>query len=227
MEPNRLTAVESNSSDFLSWMDTIAILMKAVWGDEAPLFTMIKPDGTDSRNVEFPQIVYSLTSLQPGVVGNNQTREIKPRHRERKEEFSLLTGKPVVADYYGQVVDATIVFTIYANNNDEAYYWTQKLKHFLVEYKGYFLQEGVKNYWWKSERERNTEEGGKAYFSSRELHYHTQFEELTRVEQAMLENIELHVYVETRRSFLENNNMLPSQRVAHYKIKKNPSKQSD
>lgn len=225
MEPDRLTA--DKSSDFLSWMDTIAVLMKAVWGDEAPLFTMIKPDGTDSRNVKFPQIVYSLTSLQPGVVGNNQMREIKPRHRERKEEVSLLTGKPVWADYYGQVVDATIVFTIYANNNDEVYYWTQKLKHFLVEYKGYFLREGVKNYWWKSERERNTEESGKAYFSSRELHYHTQFEELTRVEQATLESIDLYVYAETRRSFLEDNNTLPSQRVMRYKIKENPSKQSD
>lgn len=215
MEPNRLTA--EKSSDFLCWMDTIAVLMKSVWGDDAPVFTMIKPDGTDSRNVKLPQIVYSLTNLQPGVVGNNQTREIKPRFRERKEEMSPLTGKTVTVDYFGQILDASVVFTIYASNNDEVYYWTQKFKAFLTEYKGYFLKEGVKNYWWKSERERNTEESGKAYFSSRELHYHTQLEELTRMEQTTLENIDL--YMKTR-SALEEEGGLPSQKVLHYKIKK-------
>ena len=219
---SRLTSEKTIT--FPELIDTIYLLMKAVWGDDSPVFTMIKPDATNSKNVPMPQIVYSLVKRQPGIVGNRQTREIKPRVREQKTEISPLTNKEVQVSYLSQMQDCNLDFIIYASSNDEAFHWTEKLRFFIDEYKGYLMGQGVSEFIWLEESERNTRESSKEAFSSRGISYLVRIEEIKRIEQPTLE--EINLYISTSRSELESMGELPSQYI-HYRLNKNKSEEQE
>lgn len=204
-----------NRLDFLGLMDEVFLLMKGAWGQDAPVFTMLKPDGTDSRNVRMPQIVYTLEDAKPGLVGNDSTREIRRRHRGTVLEESI-TGEKVSVSYYGQIQDCTVSFTIYATSNEEAFYWTEKLRTLLLENKQYLLQKGVANIWWMQEREHSTRESGKAYTASRQLRYLVRLDDVQRVEHVSLEQVNLTI--QTTRQALQKEGVLPSQQVRDFRV---------
>lgn len=206
------------SVDFLGFMDIIYSTMVAHWGEEdTPVFTMTMPNPTDSENIPMPQILYALTDLQPGIVGNKQTREIKPRVREQRQEYSEAHQKNVQARYNGQMMDAMVTFTVYATSNEEVYAWTNMFRHFMRQYQGYFLSKGVGNVFWLKENPSDHDLRSSGYYVGRELHYLVRLEEIVRTEHSLIEEIDLAVSVAKNKLELERG--LPSQEVLHYSIK--------
>ena len=209
------------STDFLGFMDIIYSTMVAHWGEEdTPVFTMTMPNPTDSENVPMPQILYALTDLQPGIVGNNQTREIKPRVRERQQEISHRPEahqKKVEARYTGQMMDAMVTFTVYATSNEEVYAWTNMFRHFMQQYKGYFLSQGIRDVYWLKESPSDHDMKSSGYYVGRQLHYLVRFEEIVRTEYGPIEKINLAI--SAAKNKLELDWGLPSQEVLRYTIK--------
>lgn len=230
MELNRPVEWKWESIDFLGFMDIIYSTMVAHWGEEdTPVFTMTMPNPTDSENIPMPQILYALADLQPGIVGNNQTREIKPRVREQRQEKSEKDiEKNVEARYTGQMMDAMVTFTVYATSNEEVYAWTNMFRHFMQQYKGYFLSKGIRDVYWLKENPSDHDLRSSGYYVGRELHYLVRFEEIVRTEHDNLVSVSvdetniiniINLAVSVAKNKLELESGLPSQEVLHYTIK--------
>ena len=226
MEPN--SPIIWESIDFLGFMDIIYSTMVAHWGEEdTPVFTMTMPNPTDSENIPMPQILYSLTDLQPGIVGNKQTREIKPRVRERQQEYSHkpeASQKKIEARYTGQMMDAMMTFTVYATSNEEVYAWTNMFRHFMQQYKGYFLSQGIRDVYWLKESPSDHDLNSSDYYVGRQLHYLVRFEEIVRTEYGPIEKINLAI--SAAKNKLELDWGLPSQEVLRYTIKEAKPKET-
>lgn len=219
------SSVGRESIDFLGFMDIIYSTMVAHWGEEdTPVFTMTMPNPTDSENIPMPQILYALTDLQPGIVGNNQTREIKPRVREQRKEYSKAHQEKVEARYTGQMMDAMVTFTVYATSNEEVYAWTNMFRHFMQQYKGYFLSKGIRDVYWLKEDPSGHDLKSGDYYVGRQLHYLVRLEEIVRTEHSLIEEIDLAVCVAKKK--LKFKRCLPSQEVLHYSIKGAESKET-
>lgn len=206
MESQRLKP--RGSMDFDKFIDTVYALLETVWGKEWGKFSIIKPTISDSRDVPMPQIVYSLKDFQPGLVGENR-REISPRQREVRKEISQLTGEETTVQIMGQVVDCTIEFFVYADNNREALQLAKSLRVVLDKYKGILMGEGMQNMWFQKDYERNTQENADDKLSSRGLVYLVRLEELFRTELDEIQ--EIQIQMSAAMNDLELNGELPSQ----------------
>lgn len=220
MESRRLTSEES--TDFIGFMDLIKTLMEAMWEDEAPVFTMSRPHPTNSNNVSMPQIIYSPTKRQPATVGNSNTREIKPRLREQRVEYSSVYEKDVPVWYTGQLIEVETTFTIYASSNDQVFFWTDMFKNFIQEYKGYFLNKGVQAIWWQEDLETEHGLGVGEHYVARDIKYLIRLEELQRTEHPPIETIDL--VVSAAKNKLELNGELPSSEFGRFKVTKKAQK---
>lgn len=190
MEPKRLKA--KKSMDFDQFICNVDVLLETVWGKEWGTFSIIKPTTSDSRNVPMPQVVYSLKDAQPGLVGNN-TREVSPRQREVYKGPSQVTGKETMVRIMGRVMDCTVEFFVYADNNREAIELTRRLRQVLEQYKGLLMENGMQNMWFQKEYQRNTEENADEALASRGLIYLVRLEELFRTEEEEWNSIKVRV----------------------------------
>ena len=215
MESSRLRAEQG--IDFLGFVDILYVLIVNSWGEDAPVFTMTRPDATDGTNIQMPQIVYDLKKIEPGEVGNG-TKELKPRIREQTKEKSTLSGETIPVQYRAQTLDAAVNFVVYAQSNDEMFYWTTKLRYLIAEYEHYFLQKGVQKMFWLSEESHTGDGGSKDYYVGRELTYLIRFEEQTRKEIDTIKSID--GLVDAATSSERWNGKLPSQEVYRFSINK-------
>lgn len=206
MEPDRLKA--KKSMDFEQFIDNVYALLETVWGKNWGMFTINKPTISDSRNIPMPHIVYSLKEAQPGLVGK-ETREIAPRQREVYKETSQLTGEETTVQVMGRVMDCTVEFFVYSDNNREAMLLTKSLREVLEKYKGVLMGNGMQNMWLKKDYERNMEESAQDKLASRGLTYLVRLEELFRNEQDEISEIQIRMKVAMNQMELANE--LPSQ----------------
>ena len=206
MEPNRLKF--EKSMDFDQFIDTVYALLETVWGKNWGTFTITKPTTSNSKDVNMPQIVYSLNDIKPGLVGPDR-REIKPRRREVLTELSALTGEQIQVEIKGLVLDFEVEFFIYADNNREVIQLTRSFRKVLETYKGLLMGNGMRNMWFQKEYQRNTEENAQDKLASRGLIYNVQLEELFRIEHGQIE--EITILMQLAMNEMELNGDLPSQ----------------
>lgn len=215
MESRRLKS--DYNVDFIGFMDLIKSALVNEWGSDAPIFTMRRPKATDSKTVEFPQIIYSLDSLEPALIGNKSTREIKPRVREQTKEVTA-DGTPMHVIYYGQTLEATVSFTIYGQSNEEVMMLTYLFRELMRNYTGLYQKYGILDCIWVKD---SIDEAGipqDDYYVGRVLSYHVRMEEVTKRNISELNHLEIAVSIVHDKLALEGN--LPSQEVLRYKIKK-------
>lgn len=187
MEYSSLDKMEFKITDYLDFIEILQYIFRQDPRNEGIRFTMSRPKGTDSKDVQMPSIVYSLVNKQPGLVGDG-VREIKPRFRQSAYEASNYTDDFVHVQYRNQLIDAEIDFTIYASNNEDVYRWTSQLRKFIQEQMGIFQQMGISRLIWLSE-EDNSERIDKDYYISRKLTYLFSYEEITRIEPTTLHKV--------------------------------------
>ena len=187
MEYSSLDKMEFKITDYLDFIEILQYIFRQDPRNEGIRFTMSRPKGTDSKDVQMPSIVYSLVNKQPGLVGDG-VREIKPRFRQSAYEASNYTNDSVHVQYRNQLIDAEIDFTIYASNNEDVYRWTSQLRKFIQEQMGIFQQMGISRLIWLSE-EDNSERIDKDYYISRKLTYLFSYEEITRIEPTTLHKL--------------------------------------
>lgn len=188
MEYSSLDKMEFKITDYLDFIEILQYIFRQDPRNEGIRFTMSRPKGTDSKDVQMPSIVYSLVNKQPGLVGDG-VREIKPRFRQSAYEASNYTDDFVHVQYRNQLIDAEIDFTIYASNNEDVYRWTSQLRKFIQEQMGIFQQMGISRLIWLSE-EDNSERIDKDYYISRKLTYLFSYEEITRIEPTTLQKVD-------------------------------------
>lgn len=191
--------------DFEDFTDYIYSLLQASWGEDWGVFTIEHPTNTDSTNKQFPQIVYELTSAEPGMYGKNQ--ELKPRIRENIIEIDETTHEKSSYSIYAQTIDMEITFYIYADNNKRASIITRKFKEFLYESTGFLKKKGLVQIFFKSESyasDRSNET-----YAVRKLVYFIRSEETYRIDDVILQEVGIQADAIYNEALA--NNSLPSQ----------------
>ena len=178
--------------DYTNFINILEIILYENFGSQSPCFTMAYPRNTDSSNSKMPIIVHQLTSMQPGVIGNNETREIKPRHRETIKEKSIYSKNCIDVQYRAQYIDAYIDFTIYETSNRRLLEWADRFRKLIQENLGTFIGKGVVKLVWLSEEDVSGNLKS-AYYVQRKISYLLRFEEQTRYELIDLNQINVRL----------------------------------
>lgn len=143
MDVNTKRLQSNGSMDYEQMIKTIKYLLDAAWGSNWGTFTSDGPNVTDARNVEYPIIVYSMTSLEPGLISAD-TREIKPRLRQSVFNDKTNGNMPPITNVYGQVFDAEIVFEIWEETNAKVDKLTKEFRQTINAFTGYLKEKGLK-----------------------------------------------------------------------------------
>lgn len=135
MEAQRLTAKKAMTFD--AFTTHLFFLTKNAWGEDWGVFTELAPTSTDAKEAKFPQIVYHLKEMRPGLVGK-ETREIKPRFRETKQ----VDGQQVIVR--SQIMDCVVGFYIYGTSNADTEKIAMNFMDLLATFKPYLMENGLK-----------------------------------------------------------------------------------
>lgn len=193
--------------DFLEFADLIYVLLKAAWGEDWGIFSMESPKTLEPKNVTFPAITFQLIEQKPGIVGNNDVRERKPRIRGEYRETNRATGTTRLVNEYGQRFDADIQFSVFAETNLEAIRKSEEFMDFIFKYKGILQKHGIQNIWFQSESEDDDNPRDSVYV--RRINYRVVFEKIYPT--IMDEQGEISIEVETKLKDLREKEKLPSQ----------------
>lgn len=180
----RLKATRSMDFDYLT--DCIYVLLKASWGNDWGVFTMEKPTATNSKDIDFPQIVYELNYLEIAGHGQSNAREVKPRYRETlyiDEE----NGEKSSVQVFGQVFEGQVIFYVYTDNNKNGNIYARKFRTFINESMGYLQSKGLIHMSFLSEK--YILESSNENYSVRELRYYIRLEELSEVREDVLKSV--------------------------------------
>lgn len=206
MVPERQRA--EGNLDFDGFIDVVYSLLNAVLGEGWGVFTQKKPTFTeDERNIDMPQILYSLERIRPGQVGKGIV-ERTPRHRETRPYVDE-DGNRSLIETRGRIIDCSVSFIIYATSNREANNLTNRLRNILDVYKGVLLEKGIQNIWFEEENQRSDRENLKDPVASRELKYLVRLEELTHINVSEIKSVSVQVNIMKEKLGMEGK--LPSQ----------------
>lgn len=172
----------------------VLYLLESAWGQNWGTFTEESPQLSDSNNITFPRVVYSIEEASPAVVGKDGTREIRPRIREI-QEVELNGQGPSSVYVYGQRMDYYVSFTVYAENNRQLDIMTERFMELMMTYSGFICKQGLHHFFF--DRMKRKTEGEKDHVVSRTLYYRVGFERITvnpteqirRIETQVLENL--------------------------------------
>lgn len=205
----RLTSEKSMTFD--DFTDYLFVLTQTAWGKDWGTFTSTKPTITESKDVTFPQIVYSLEEMIPGVIGQTGTREIKPRIREIKDPEE---GTEDFIRIKAQRFDCIVAFYLYGKTNPEVDELTDSFMSLMTTYTGYLMENGAGQIIFQKRENRNAKENIKDVIASRGLIYYV------RLEKQDIEYVsaikEISVKADMMYSNLEKSKLLPSQRKLQY-----------
>jgi len=128
--------------DFEGLTDLLKRLIDTAWGDWGT-FCEAFPNGREPDNVQMPVITYLLDRMEPGIIGNKGTREIKSRYRYSYTK-EVHGNEPQHVDVKGRVLDCTVAFEIWEENNAKATALATKFMDFMDMYTGFIKEQGVK-----------------------------------------------------------------------------------
>lgn len=188
--------MESHKLEGMNYTNFINILEKIIYenfGSQSPCFTMAYPRNTDSSNSKMPIIVHQLRSMEPGIIGNKQTHEIKPRYRGGIiKEKSIYSEDSIDVQYKAQFIDAYIDFTIYETSNKRLLEWSDRFRKLIQENLGIFIGKGVDKLIWLSEEDVSGNLKS-TYYVQRKISYLLRFQEITRYELVDLKQIDVRL----------------------------------
>lgn len=188
MEPSDRLKSETKM-DYRKFIDILYCLLNLIWGEDWGQMVMKRPNFTeDVKNAEMPIITYVLKEARPGEVGQRGTIERKPRLREKFEVMDENNQRSFIS-IEGQIIDAEIEFVIYGESNNEAMELSEAFREVMNKYKGYFMEHGLQNIWFKREYERSSNEQRKDDMATRGIEYQLRFEELTEINDTEMKQI--------------------------------------
>lgn len=176
------------SANYEDFTDIVMYLLNAAWGKDWGTFCEAFPNGTDPTSVQFPVITYLLKEMRPGVVGNGQTREIKPRLRGTFIEDKG-DDTPKATEVYGRMLDCDFLFEVWEENNAKATVLAQRFLSFMDMYTGYIKSQGVKEVIFQTLNTDMETGGWKDNIVGRKLQYYVRFEHLNEVPSDVLEKV--------------------------------------
>lgn len=162
-------------------------LLESAWGPEWGTFTEADPQLSDGKDVSFPRIIYSVKEARPGIVGNGNTREIRPRVRQ-VEEVEVNGQNPKLMMIYGQRFDYVIEFTVWAENNRQLDIVTEQFKELMMTYGGFITKQGLTHLVF--DKMEGSSETLKDKAVSRSLFYRVGFEHISLRPTDAIERIE-------------------------------------
>lgn len=176
------------SCNFDEFTTIIMHLLNSAWGTKWGTFCEAFPNGTDPTKVSLPVITYTLRDMQPGVIGKDGTREIKARHRATFTTEQNDQG-PRVTEVRGRVLDCTVIFEVWEENNAKATKLATKFMNFMDMYTGFIKQQGVKELIFQK-LDNNTEAGQwKDDVVCRKFQYLVRLEHLIEIPSDVIEKV--------------------------------------
>lgn len=193
--------------DYTGLGDLIYTLLQTVWGKGWGKFIMINPKTLDPKNVDFPVITFDMIEQSPGVVGQNNVRERKPRRRDTIKDFDDNIGEEITVQIDGQVIDAKIQFCVFAETNLEAIELSEGFMSVLHQYKGLLQKHGLRNIWFN--KEEYDDGRPQDSINVRKITYDVTFEKLYRIVEGEIK--EINIETEVLMKELRKEGKLPSQ----------------
>lgn len=177
-----------NSCNFDQFTDIVLRLLNAAWGEKWGTFCEAFPNGREPNNVKLPAITYTLKQMQPGIIGKQGTREIKPRHRGTFRQDVNGVG-PRVVEVFGRVFDCEVIFEVWEENNTKATNLATKFMDFMDMYTGYIKSQGVKEIIFQNYS--NDMESGqwRDNIVCRSLKYYVRLEHLSEMPSDVIEKV--------------------------------------
>lgn len=209
--PKKVSNTFEGNLNFLELTDLIYVLLETVWGEDWGIFTMESPKTIDPKNITFPTITFQLKEQKPGIVGNNELRELKPRLRGEYKQTNNVTKEVRIITEYAQRVDADIQFSIFGETNLEAIRLSESFMNFIYQYTGILQKEGIQNIWFQSEEADDDSPRDSVYV--RRINYRVTFEKVYPVVKDKIEDVK--VKAELIMKELKKDEKLPSQEEKH------------
>ncbi|MDK2600710.1 hypothetical protein QO179_24760 [Bacillus stercoris] len=186
MENPRLQA--HRSCNFDEFTDIIFHLLNAAWGEEWGTFCEAFPNGREPDNIKMPIITYMLDEMVPGRIGNNNTREIKPRPREVYVKEPGAVG-PRAVIMSGRIFDCKVSFDIWEENNSKATELATRFMEFIDMYTGYIKSQGVKEIVFNRYSNNTSSSLGRDNVVCRKVEYDLRLEHLTETPSDVIEKV--------------------------------------
>lgn len=197
----RLRAERGANFDDVTTM--IQEILCAAWGEDWGTFTQSYPSGRDSTDVDLPMITYQLDGMRPGIIGNSNTREIKPRIREYVKTEDDEGGITI----YGRVLDCSIRFECWADNNKKATELAMDFIDLLDTYTGFLLRNGVARIIFSEMTNPGGDYSLKDNAASRVLKYDVRIEHVTEARHGTIDRIIAEVTNALRQSAEQKESM--------------------
>lgn len=180
IDQNRLRA--EGSCSYPEFISLVEYLVEQVFDKDV---VFLRDTDSDPKKLPAPCITYKLISKVPGSIGKN-TKEIKPRIRESAPDPHK-PGHHVIN--YAQLFDTLIQFDIWGRNDTEADQLALRFEETMLQYTGFFIQNGVAGIYFDSQLEDQKAQNLRLDLSQRKLRYLVRFEKVTTTRTAEIEKI--------------------------------------
>lgn len=194
--------VSNKSMTFSQFTDLLYTLTTVAWGEDWGVFTTSYPTTTDSKIKRFPQIIYQLDEMVPGLIGKN-TREIKPRYRENIKH----DGTSYVVR--SQIMDCKVGFTVFAESNESADEMAFAFMDLIDNSKGFLKKNGLEEILFLSLKQINDGSLSKDSNAVRHIEYLVRIEYHSETEVSLIQKLEHEFSIRHEQSSEEGS--LPSQ----------------
>lgn len=177
-------------SDIEQMTDDILNILKMAWGKNWGRFYEAYPITSKPEEIIFPAITFTFDKMEPGEIGNNGRKDIKPKHRGFYREEDGVTGTEIRA----RIIDAYITFYCWGETTKKANKLARDFMVIMDTFTGYLKERGIQEIRFiemvPGERDWNSESA-----INKEIRYRIRYEEQYVVQRDLIQKIITNVSV--------------------------------
>lgn len=174
---------------YRQFIELVSEVLAAAWGESWR--DKFGPAAPLSREMTTPYIAYSLRRKVPSELPKGN---IEPRYRGQVAEKN---NPERVFDNWGQLFDHYIMFNCLAPSPDQADRLAERFEEFMVSYRAFFIQNGVRKLYLYEQGPDQWDKSQKETVYSRPLVYFAQLDYLFSAPSSILQSVTTHVNLST------------------------------
>lgn len=174
---------------YRQFIELVSEVLSAAWGESWR--DRFGPEAPISREMTTPYISYALQRKTPS---EDPKGNIEPRYRGHVADKE---NPGHVIDIWGQLFDYYITFNCLAPSPDQADQLAENFEEFMVTYRPFFIQNGVRKLYLFEQGPDQWDKSQKETVYSRPLVYFTRLDRLIAVPSTVLQSVSTHVNLST------------------------------
>jgi len=178
-------------SDIEQMTDDLMAILKMAWGKNWGQFFEAYPVGTKPNDITFPAITYSFDKMEPGEIGSNGRRDVKPKIRGQYKEADGSVGTTIKA----RIIDAYVTFYCWEENPRKASKLARDFMVVMDSFTGYLKERGIQEIRFiemvPGERAWNTDDA-----VNKEIRYRIRYEEQIVSQMDLIKDIITNIVIE-------------------------------